>query len=130
MCGLKMFNEVDALGSRVIVVAVEERERTLMYLSFSVWNWSAPAVSRISSWRAGVGKYFFRGGKDARNRMCHRLGLSTRRLLFGENRQSASLCRKEKRTFDCGVVVGEEDVVDESHGERRLADAASCDGWE
>ena len=28
------------------------REFTLMYFSFSVWNWSKPAVSRISSWRA------------------------------------------------------------------------------
>lgn len=41
-----MFNEVDALGSRVMMPG---RERTLMYLSFDVWNWSAPAVSRTSS---------------------------------------------------------------------------------
>jgi hypothetical protein len=41
-----MFNEVDASGSRVTVM---KRKCTLMYLSFRERNWSAPAVSRISS---------------------------------------------------------------------------------
>jgi hypothetical protein len=47
----RMFGEADALGSRVVL---PKRERTLMYLSCSVWNWSVPAVSRISSWEGDM----------------------------------------------------------------------------
>ena len=32
--------------------------------------------------------------------------------------------RREKQTFDCWVVIGEEKVVDESHSKRRLPDTA------
>jgi hypothetical protein len=43
--------KVSASRSRA---AMMRRERALIYFSFSVWNWSAPAVSRISSWRAWI----------------------------------------------------------------------------
>ena len=72
--------------------------------------------------RSGSMCFSFLEEGDARNRSSHRPGLCIGRSLT-ESSAPPSRSSQRRQTFDRGVVIGEEDVIDEPHGKRGFPDA-------